>query len=276
MTDANTVSSKDVYNLIRLQYGSSGDFQYVAYTDWSSNLPGNPDFVSTPSLEIMAPENTGVLDAKNLILDMPVDDFLETLASGEPFSAVYLEITEFSKSSQAGVSGVNRKFFRGFLLKTIKNPSGKSNRVRLHFSSLKALLEVPMGIKAMHHCPWTLFKGGCQINEATHTVTKTITNIDGKVVTIDSSPGKTGAYFHRGFMRKDGIRVGIQYWHNDSNTTFYMTRRPPSAWLNQNVNIIAGCDKTIETCRDRFNAEEFFAGIGYKIPAYNPNIENPE
>jgi len=276
MSDALTLPSKVSYVLIRLTYGGTGNLQYKAYTNWTSQLPGNPIFESVPTMEVTAPENTGVLDAKTLTLEMPLDSLLTSMSSGEAFSAVFVEATEVILPIESGPAGINRKFFRGRLQKTIRNPGGKSNRVKLEFKSPKGLLEVPMGIPANHHCPWTLFKGGCGVVEASHTVNLTVSSVDGKVVTVSSDPGKTGNYFHRGFARYQGQRVGIQYWSNSAPTTFHMIRTPSSDWEGNLVGFFAGCDKTIETCRARFNAEDYFAGIGYAIPAYNPNLEDPE
>jgi hypothetical protein len=69
----------------------------------------------------------------------------------------------------------------------------------------------------------------------------------------------------------------VQDWRNEvegDKQVFFMNRRPPSSWIGAIVTLFAGCDKTIETCRDRFGNEEHFNGRGYSMPAYHPNFED--
>jgi hypothetical protein len=62
------------------------------------------------------------------------------------------------------------------------------------------------------------------------------------------------------------------------NTKFRLAEVPPTDWIGGSADItfVAGCDKTIETCRARFSQEENFSGIGYGMQPYNPNWESPQ
>jgi hypothetical protein len=127
-----------------------------------------------------------------------------------------------------------------------------------------------------------LFKGGCGVTPVE--VLAEIDSADGTEITVTTgiftTPGSTDArYWKRGYAEKDGLRIAIRDYDGDVDTTkAYMANPVPSDWIlagAASIRFVPGCDKTVETCRARWNAEEFFLGLGYAIPAHQPNFETP-
>ena len=107
-----------------------------------------------------------------------------------------------------------------------------------------------------------------------------MSSIDGTLLTGTVSPDRSGSdatYYHRGTIENtaDGVRLTIRKWDLSDPTKFYLSSAAPSSWAGETLVIHGGCDKTIETCRDRWNNESQFSGYGYSIPPYNPVLENP-
>ena len=276
MVRAVDAPSKSTYVLVRFTYGDPDSPSYKAYTNWSFDVPGSPVYVSEPTMELKVPENDGIFSGKTLDISLPLtNSWFADLVSGVPQSPVNVLAEEVTIPDIGGDTSSRRFFFRGDLIRTIKNFQGKGNYSIAKFASIKNRLEIPMGLPANHHCVWTLYGAGCLIDPGAHTVLLTVDAIDGKVLTTTTSPSKTGKYFHRGFIEYQGLRIGIKDWSDSELDTFYMVKAPPQAWIGKAVTVLAGCDKTITTCRDRFARESNFGGFGYAIPSHNALLENP-
>lgn len=282
-------AKKQHYHLVKFAYGDAAG-TVERYTDWSADVSyDSATWTSKPQLAITFPANTGALDEKALVLEFPLDasanDLFEDLVSGEPFSPVYVTVIHGSLGlpDDAGADEHLIACLSWRVVKATKNPTEKRGIVRLEAVSPKSQLKVPLGVPANYHCAWTLFGTGCDLTRASYVDTGTLTAIDGtdeKKVTITgvsvSVPGGTpGKTFHRGYVEKDGIRVPIRDWSSGAPTTFFLARRPPAAWVGATVTVVPGCDKTIETCRNRWDNETRFAGLGYAIPDYHPVHEAP-
>lgn len=268
--------SKDTYLLARFEYGDPDDPDSIAFTNWTSDVPGNPVYTSEPRMEIKVPENNGTFEQKYLDVSMPLSvSWFNDLVNGEPKAPVFIQAEEITKPIEGGDSSSRRVFFRGQLMRTIQNYQGRSDRSIAKFMSVKSRLDIALGIPANHHCAWTLFGKGCNRGKSGFSNLLTVDTIDGKVLTTTTSPSRTGKFFHRGYIEYQGLRIGIRDWDASSADTFYLVKTPPQDWIGKTMEFWAGCDKTITTCRARFFNESNFGGMGYAIPAYNPLIENP-
>jgi hypothetical protein len=282
-------ASKKSYFKVRFTYWEDQAHNYPVYheyTNWSMDLPGlsSDGFASTPTMELDLPEMEGLLDEKDFSVILPSDSFLEELSSGLPHEAVLMDIWEFTLASDPSQGGKELYLFRGQVLSTVRNKHGRNGMVELKGRLYKHVIDIPLGMPANVHCIWTLGQAPCQaLVSAIHGFT--IASITGKkVVVTENIPGTLAGYadyyFHRGFLRiqsgsgtEGNYQIGIREWRVANPTTFYTVRQLPQRWVGKGVAIAGGCDKTIETCRTRWNQEENFCGLGYAIPAYNPNFE---
>jgi len=281
MSRAIDLSSKKSFQLVRFRYGpdhATGEYSYAAYTNWTEDIPGSPVYSSTPSLRVKPIENVGTLENKSVTITLPSDTFTERISTGLPVEPIRIEIRERIVPLNPGDQVLTLFVFKGELNKVIRNPNGKRSVVEVHADSYKNHLDVPMGLPANPQCPWIFGQSPCGATPDNATSGITITDIDGKKITVSGlrvDPAYADRNFHRGYILRHGIKIGIREWRDTDYNTFYLVRQPPVSWDGQEIKIYAGCDKTLQTCRLR-GSESTFGGFGYAIPAYNPLMEGGE
>lgn len=248
--------------------------EFYGYTDWEEDLPGG--YASTPTMEIKLPPNTGTLEDKPVEILLPLDDFTEALTSGVMFAPITVVIEEVIVSPDTAVSAVRLTHHIGRVMKATSGRRGSSTKVRLEGLLGKQRLDGVLGLPCDHQCPFRLYRAGCGVTKNfPYRANLTVTAIDGLKITVATDPAKSDRFFSLGTAELDDLVIGIRLWRSDDPLVFHMNRRPPQSWIGQIVDFYAGCDLTFETCRDKFSNEDRFGGIGYAIPAWNPNFEQP-
>lgn len=279
MVKAQARAEKESFILVRFFYGASLGSQ-ARYTDWDQGYEGH---TSEPRMSLSIPENEGTFDKRELRIILPLDSFVTRATSGVPHSPIFVEVEEITNGVFVGDQNDQRVLYRGRVVRTIKNFQGKKGRAAFFCLPQKSRLDVAMGLPCNHHCAWTLFKGGCGADVTAFELMTEIDSVDGQEVTISDATVSLAAlgddyYWKKGYLEKDGLRIPIRdYKRSTATDKFYTPRRVPDDWVggSGDIRIVPGCDKTIETCRARFNQEETFIGLGFAIPAYQPNIESP-
>jgi len=279
MVRADARPEKESFLLVTFNYGDGAATQ-AKYTDWDQSFLGH---TPEPRMSVQLADNEATFDKRETRIILPVDDFTGRAGDGTPHSPMFVKIEELTQGLFAGDQSALKVLFRGRVIRTTKNFQGKRNQVAFFALTQKSRLDVSMGIPCNHHCAWTLFHGGCGVDEDDFDVLTEIDSVDGQEVTITdvaiTGPGTADPrYWKRGYLEKDGLRVGIRDYDGSVDPTkLFMVRRVPTDWIggSSDIRAVPGCDKTIETCRARFDAEEFFMGPGYAIPSYQPNLESP-
>jgi hypothetical protein len=273
MSTADTLPEKESFVLVRFQYGASREIQEF-YTNLDASY-GN--FESVPTMEFTLPPNEGGISERTAKLYLPADTFTERLSNGIVTSPTFMYVQEISRPAQPSAGVTKRVLYSGRVTKATRNYQGRQGLVAIFSKPLKSRLDIPMGLPCNHQCHLTFAEGSCTANPLVSSLT--ISGIDGTLVTGTVSPDRSGSdatYYHRGkLVGTDGVRLTIRKWDLVDPTKFYLSSAPPQSWLGTSVIINGGCDKTIETCRDRWANEAQFSGYGYSIPPYNPVLENP-
>jgi len=278
MAKAYARPEKEGFVLVTFLYGANLASQ-ARYTDWDQSFLG---FTSEPRMKLEIPENAGTFDKRELRIVLPLDNFVSRASSGVPHSPIYVIVEELTQGLFTGDQSSQKVLYAGRITRSIKNYQGQNNQAAFFSLSIKSRLDISMGLPCNHQCAWTLFKGGCGVTPVQ--VLGQIQSSDGTEITVTdagfTTPGTTDArYWKRGYAEKDGLRIAIRDYDGDVDTSkAYMARPVPSDWILagfSSIQFVPGCDKTIETCRARWNAEQFFMGLGYAIPSYQPNFETP-
>ena len=270
---------RESFTLVQFFYGTGAATQ-TRYTDSDLPFPGH---TVEPRMSLRVPSNQGTFDKRELRIVLPDDPFTIRASGGVPHSPIFVIVEEVTQGLETGDQNSQKTLYRGRIVRTIRNYQGRANKIAFFALSRKSRLDVKMGLPANHHCAWTLFKGGCGVSEAAFELTTEIASVDGKEVTISDAPVQTASvgdkrYWRRGYMEKDGLRIAIRDFDGDlDDEVFFMAAPVPTDWVggSNDIRIVPGCDKTVETCRMRYSAEEFFLGLGFAIPAYQPNFESP-
>lgn len=265
-------SSKRTWQKVVFTYGASSS---RGYTNWTRSIAGTPTLSSVPAMEVKLPENNGTLEEEHLSITLPRDAFLDRLAGGLAHSPCFVQVWESITDPDSVLDATELILWYGQVTSTIKHPNGHQNRVEVRSQLQKTRLDIPLGIPANPQCDWTLGKGYCGATLVQRTGL-TVADISGRVLTVNSlsTTSLEDRHFHRGYLVFDNLRLSIRDWRIATPTVFLLARQAPSDWLGEEIVAVSGCDKSVETCRRRYDAEEWFMGLGHAIPAYNPIIEN--
>ena len=288
MTRAIDDSKNESYVLVKFTVNEV-DYRF---TNWATSIdPAGENWLSTPTLDVKWPKNTGTLEAKGAIITVPsnANAMMSTLvelllADGTPTAAVDVEIREVIKPVVIGDQATELVPFVGRVLRAVRNANGRNNQVRFEVQSVKARLNIPLGLPCNHHCVWQFMGKGCSVQGgagqrgpqlASEQKVAQGLSISGKTLTLNVDPGLTGTKsFRFGYVLKHGVRIGIQDWDPLDPTKLILRQQAPASWIGVNLFLIPGCNKTVEGCRADWNNEDNFAGLGYSLPAYNPMFED--
>jgi len=288
--EAISLADKDTYYLVKFKWTDSAA-KTQTWTDWGQDVIHSDGltYLSETSMQIKLPPNDGTLKAAPCTITMPLpdpadpSDLRERIAETK-HQAVEVEIVEVVIGVTGGENARIATVYRGRLSRVRKNASGHNGQIRLDFQSPKSQLAIGSGLQCNHQCVNRLGDALCKVNLASYTDTGTLTSISGGEVTITGLGSQLVRYYDKGYVSFEGLNISIRDWSDPDVTKFQLVRQPPAHWLNKTVSVTAGCDKSIDTCRNRFappggppagttGNEGNFNGIGIAIPAYNPVFE---
>jgi hypothetical protein len=275
--------NKGGHLLVEFRYGDPTAPVYSRYTDLSQDTRG---FSSKENLEIELAENVGTFDDRETRIVMPEDAFSGNAANGLPHSPIFVRVIEVTTGF--GVDAPrDLEQFKGRVTRTVANFQGDNGMVAFFAKMVKSRIDVPMGLQCNGTCNWALFRTACALKraEASHRAFGQIASMDGQEITVSanvaltapSSPGgNVDRHWEKGFLEKDGLKIGIRIWQLSDPSVFVLRRRPPTDWLlagATSIKFVPGCPKTIEGCREQWDNEENFMGLGYGMLDYNPMYE---
>jgi len=278
-------AEKESYQLVEFRHGENQSV-VERYTDFQQDVTG---FISTPLMKTEIVDNGGDLEKRETRIILPLDDFTDRLSDGLPHSPIFVRIEEVTAGLVSGDEATNLTHLRGQVQRVIRNYQGRTNMVAIFAICAKMRLDISLGLQCNHHCERRLFSPGCGLNQVSFEENGQIAVIDGKEITISpdisienpTSPGgNNDRFWERGYLEKDGLRIGIHIWNKlDDPQVFILRAQPPADWLLAGVSsilFVPGCHGTIEDCRLVWDNEEHFLGLGFAMPDYNTIIENPQ
>ena len=116
-------------------------------------------------------------------------------------------------------------------------------------------------------CPYALYGHGCGVNKESFTDGVNVTAVNGPVVTAPHAALKPNGYYTGGILRTIPGYQRLIIGHTGQTLT--LMSAIPQLFANMAVNIIAGCDHTVETCDSKFSNLNNFGGQPW-IPSRNP------
>jgi hypothetical protein len=281
VTRAIARSEKESYILVQFAYGASAG-SLASYTDLERDVT---PYMSTPLLEVELPDNVGTFQEKECRIVLPRDAFTDRFLDAPAQDPVYVRVEQQIRGLTAGEAGSNLIPFKGRVERIIHNYQRRPGLVAFQALLVRDRLDVPLGLQMNHHDEARIFGPMSGLVQASHQQTGQIAVIDGKEITI-STPravitnptapgGDNSRFWERGWLEKDGARIGIHIWTIADPSVFVLRERPPASWLlagAASILFVPGSHGTIEDARDVWDDEEHFLGYGYATPSYNPII----
>lgn len=136
-------------------------------------------------------------------------------------------------------------------------------------SNMSDLRRVGGRRKAQRTCDHALYGSRCRVNKDNFFISGIISSITSSGLVISECASKPNAYFSGGqVLFSDGISVYISQ-HIGANIN--LMRGKKSAKIGDSVNVYAGCDKSVSSCKTKFNNLNNFGGFPY-MPTKNPFV----
>lgn len=281
MSEAIDLSTKETYQLVSFVHGGGSSY----YTDWTSDVDfGGNTYLSTPEMEVKLPINDGLFGENECRIALPISsdstDFTVRVSNGQPHAKTTCTVREVLKPTIPGPSQTVNTLFVGAVHIVDSNHRQRQDKVMIRCLPIKArLATISMGIPCYHLCGNNLGDASCKVNLSTgqRTVAAVVETIDGREVTMETNgllSASPDRFFHRGYIKFENLFISIQDWRSADPLKFFLVRQPPAHWDGATVSVVAGCDKSVETCRARFSNEANFLGMGYAMPSYHPNFED--
>lgn len=279
-------NEKSTYQLVRFTWnedGQVGPAGEINYTDWTSPVIDDEGvtYDPRPTMEVKIPKNTGDLGDESVTIDLTLEaGFLTDMTNGLPHATVTCTISEISRPTSATPQRTRSITFQGTVTLATRNANGRKNQVRLTAKSPKARMSnIAIGSPCNIQCGNNFGDGRCAVDVSlgANAFFVTIASIDGRTFTTTFDPGHFNPdpkYFHRGWVRYGGLRIMVRDWNSSSPREFVLVRQPPASWVGKSVLVTSGCDKSVETCRSRYDNEEHFNGPGFAMPGYLPIFES--
>lgn len=237
----------------------------VHYAGFSSDIViDSITYVAVPELSCSLPTLHGGIEKASATLTAPVNKApFSSLIQPYPSAPVTISIWECNPEDPTSKRGV----FFGEVTKISPTVEKDVQLTSIEITDLKGRFDFSAGIIASTSCQLNFGDAICGISLAGVSTSEAILSKSGNVLTFDVSPSDS-KYYQRGKVVKDGISIMIE---EAEDGVLRLIRIPPPSWVvGTVVTLVAGCDKTIASCRDKWDNESQFMGCGYAMPNYNP------
>lgn len=121
--------------------------------------------------------------------------------------------------------------------------------------------------------------GACTLNPATYTSTSSVSSVNTQLLKITiASTGKTDGYFSLGVLtwtsgNNNGLSVPIKIHSVGGTETIEFARTTfASIQVGDTFSVLAGCDKSFDTCRDKYSNTVNFGGEPYMKPGVSAGL----
>ncbi len=258
-------SEKTSAMLLTFQFGATPTV--VRYTDWTGPITWlGRRYEPRPEIEVKLPVFSGALKDPPVEIVMPLDAFTDRASIGYPHARIRASVVEVIASDPDSWAKV---WMIGYVARTVRNFQGLPTAVLLELASIKALLDVPLGITADPECAWTFGGTGCGFDVAAISETRQVVQVIGSSLAMQGIDEMK--QWQRGYVELDDLRIGIV---TQVGQILTLRQQPPPSWSGATVLCAPGCRGTIDDCRS-YAQEAQFGGFGFAIPAHHPIIETP-
>lgn len=125
------------------------------------------------------------------------------------------------------------------------------------------------GLRARYQliCRHALYSAGCGALAATYRVDGTVAAVSGTAIQVAAAASQPDGYFVAGMLTTANAGSRMIVGHSGINLT--LVAPMPGLTAGMDVQLYAGCDHSVATCRDRFSNLANFGGFPF-IPVKNP------
>lgn len=119
-----------------------------------------------------------------------------------------------------------------------------------------------VSMRYQRSCPWPVYDRGCRLKLGDFATYVTVQEVNGSSVTV-SPHGKPDDYFVGGVMKMGSAQRFIV---KSSGNTLFLSSNMLSIQAGDEVTIHPGCDRSPQTCNEKFNNILNFGGLSFNPP----------
>lgn len=230
----------------------------VRYARWETDVShGGNTYTSLTALDVELPEIDGTTQETTAFID--IKEVAPLPAMRTTFPPVSIKIIEIDPE----VADSAYTLFEGRVSQCNYSYNGNPTLVRVEVSGPTKDLESSVSFRIGRFCANVFGQSPCPYDREVTKETVTITAISGSQITVSGLTLLDPAFWKHGGVRYRGFEIPIHF--QESLSVLHLTKPAPLHWEGVSVDVLAGCDKTITTCRLR-GQEENFTGIGINLP----------
>lgn len=194
-----------------------------------------------------------------------------TMARGNPLEQV-LATTDISKEIEVKVLQIHNNpngdgYGQGGIIWVWTGLAvGRSvsvNEFELTCSTVGATLATTgITMRFQRLCPWPVYERGCRLNKDDWVSLLTVQSVNGAEV-VTSPHGKPDGYFTGGIM---AIGAAFRFIISQVGNTMTLSAETLSLQAGAQVSVYPGCDRSAQTCLDKFNNILNFGGVSFNPP----------
>ncbi len=231
----------------------------------------------------------------------------DTLYQGETYLARTISRSDFDRDDESASSDVTVRIDRALAVvpqfldassaapvllvifrihrpdaEAIKLFSGRIANATIEQEEIVVIAHTPLGKDEkqlprelmLRTCPHELYGEQCRVNPDAFKVATTISSVSGEPNEYDitSRGGHPQGFFTAGVIVKTS--TGQRSFIVLDFLGLTLIRKMPGLAVSDAVEVFAGCDRKVETCRDKFNNVPQFGGFP-RLPERNPFISIP-
>ena len=160
------------------------------------------------------------------------------------------------------------RVWQGRMTRLLFNPAGQKDNFQVQVCGPKFYMEDrPLGIACTPNCAWRFGDKNCKFDVAAASQEVVCGSVDGFRISATIIGTLPVNYLTRGYVSLGGHRILITESNGDFLT---LSKYAPVDWVGKTLTVSPGCDKSLATCRTKWNNERNFCGLGLAMPSENP------
>ncbi len=247
-------------------YKFTSPFDELRYTSYDANVNFNGnDYFKLAGLTRTAPEQTGSFEMSSMELMMPTTSaIVQRYVAFPPPYSTFINIARFHRNDP-DLEAYN--FWHGRVLGV--KIDGASSKVicESYLSVFKRL-----GLRQFYQnlCNHVLYDTGCRVDKTLFRVTDSVTFIDGITIKVPAALSYPEQWFRGGFVETTGVEVDRRLIidHVGQDITLLAPFYSELLSVSDIVDLYAGCDHSLGTCKAKFNNVVNYGGFPF-VPTNN-------
>lgn len=210
------------------------------------------------SIERTSVNQKGDINKDSLSITLPRNNALAVTFLGTPLR----EITSINLLRGHTFDGDFISYWSGRVTAT---EAGGANVVLTCESLANAMRRHGIRARYQRGCRHALYDRGCFVDSSLFSTAGTVTNVNGRVITVTEAASQIDSYFSGGFVT---YANGETEYITEHVGNLITVKQPPEPSITT-ITLYAGCDRSRSICETKFNNLPNFGGFPW-IPTKNP------